>query len=841
MENWLVAHAVDNAWQRPNLDRALIIEPYRITPKTGATGFVRNGPVSVSLPDAGWWHAYVVDKLHMNWGNLNIPPNRWKRVSACVNAFSTFMQLYNENGRTFPVTNAFVMRRDTGEILLAIPQTDRYKWLDTDDIYWRIFPGYTGTVVAKQVHPTFVEFFETPNANKIKDAIDRYNSLVGQNNGYVSFWVNGSLIINPTPADISTWDDVEIVVDGRGIRTVDFRCGDLPTFQSSLDGKRKYLLHFPKTADMVWIFNNDVEIQILNGREGRYYHRHRHLAIRQVTFNDISIPTERLSQLRNAFSKPISDLDDVVIRVVIREDYLAVAPLFNASHIHDLYKMPDSDIVAAMVGANATVPEWTAKVLENAAFNKVAAAKMSNITRDLTTEAYGYNAVTRYAADTPQKLMLDNGKWTATLPDLLASRSVVYEYDSTGKLLGCYPNRNAAVYTAKNVTARYIEGIAGDVDTAMNIMDNAPDFSISEGENVALWVRKVVSGVGTNEYTEAVEGTDYKREGNAIRWSVDRARRWPTVVRDDRHLFFSQTVNVKEGQLRIPILGRSNSEPIRTLWTPMETVEVWLNKRPLVFGIDYVVIWPEIVIVCKVWASDADENVVDVRARGVTGKLHVPKTGFVSSGLLSNNSHFDVRDDKVIRIVAGGRILTRNEVVFREDNTVGTDVVPDGFPFSVDDPTVPLRSLITGDTYALRDVSRDIDARTEDYLSAWYPTPPPVNPVPLKSWYHLYSPLLNKVLWDYKQGYLHLVEDDPEYRISTSQLDIVMEGYLDLLNFDPAFIGYDKAFVRVHPHSQYQVVEVDELGFAFMDRVNQRYLKGEVQLNQYLKIKGSKA
>ena len=65
-----------------------------------------------------------------------------------------------------------------------------------------------------------------------------------------------------------------------------------------------------------------------------------------------------------------------------------------------------------------------------------------------------------------------------------------------------------------------------------------------------------------------------------------------------------------------------------------------------------------------------------------------------------------------------------------------------------------------------------------------------------------------------------------------------MVGYIDLLQFDPAYIGYDKAFVRMHPHALYQVVEVDELGFAFLDRVNARYLNSGVQLNQYLKIKG---
>ncbi|EJT5727011.1 hypothetical protein N3M33_004893 [Escherichia coli] len=348
----------------------------------------------------------------------------------------------------------------------------------------------------------------------------------------------------------------------------------------------------------------------------------------------------------------------------------------------------------------------------------------------------------------------------------------------------------------------------------------------------------VIGEVPTNDYYKAEEGTDYTRDGNKITWTVDRTRCHPTVIYDDFHLFFEVDVKVSEGQIRIPIVARNQDGQQRTLWLPMETVEVWLNNHPLVHGIDYHTRWPEIVVVCKAWMADGDTNKVSVRCRGVTGELRIPKHGFVSSGLLSNNSQFDCRDDKVIRVVGGGSLLLRDEVVFREDNTVGVDIVQDGFPYSVDDPTIPLRTLVSGDTYDLRDTARDLDTRVEAYLSNWFPTPPPVNPVPLPYLYHLYSPTLNKILWDYLQGILILREDDPEYRISTSQLDDIMERYKDLLPFDPAYIGYDKAFVKLHPHVKYETVEINELGFAFLDRVNERYLNGEVQLNQYLIIKG---
>ncbi|EKN1669768.1 hypothetical protein PWL21_004145, partial [Salmonella enterica] len=655
--------------------------------------------------------------------------------------------------------------------------------------------------------------------------------------GYVDFWVNGKMIADPKPADIKAWDDVEIRVDGRIRRVIEYRCGDLQTFYSTLDQTRKYLLHIPK-GDGIWIFNSDCEIQLLWKGEGRYYHRHRHLAVRQLTWNDLSIPSMRISKYRTAFNTPMNDIDELTIRLLIRDDFLDLKPLYNSTHTHDLYRLSDEQIIGAMVGANSNVPEWTAAALEESAANRLAAAKLRNITRDLCTDAYGYNAAARYSADTPQRLELTSGGYRGILPDLLATLSTVYEYDADGLLLEHHRNAGYDVYIPRNPEARIIEAIAGEVSDAVKIVDNAPDFEIEPGSNVGLWIRMVIGEVPTNDYYKAEEGTDYTRDGNKITWTVDRTRRHPTVIYDDLHLFFEVEVKVSEGQIRIPIVARNQDGQQRTLWLPMETVEVWLNNHPLVHGIDYHTRWPEIVVVCKAWMADGDTNKISVRCRGVTGELRIPKHGFVSSGLLSNNNQFDCRDDKVIRVVGGGSLLLRDEVVFREDNTVGVDIVQDGFPYSVDDPTIPLRTLVSGDTYKLRDTARDLDTRVEAYLSNWFPTPPPVNPVPLPYLYHLYSPTLNKILWDYLQGILILREDDPEYRISTSQLDNIMERYKDLLPFDPAYIGYDKAFVKLHPHVKYETVEINELGFAFLDRVNERYLNGEVQLNQYLIIKG---
>lgn len=837
MENWLIRHAVKNAWQRPYLDGELNIKACRLSPKTGSTGFIREGISTINLPTTGFWHVFHIGKLHVNYGNLNIPANMWKRVSTCINAFSAFIQLYTEAGITFPAQNAWFFKRMNGAVLLAVPQTERYSWLDTEVLYVRFFPGFDGGANAPLVNPTSVEYLEIPNIPKRQAAVDHYNAIKGNVKGWLVPYVNGKPLTDLRVSDIQLWDDVELHVDGRVRRVCDFRIGDLNTYLSTLDGRRKYLLHLPKSNDP-WVYNSNVEIQIIHGREIRYYHKHRHQELRQLTWNDLAIPSDRIALLRSSFDAPIPDIDEMIIRVLIRDDFLDLSPLFNADHVHDLYRLKDDLIVDAMVGANANVKEWQAANLEQSFANRLATAKLPNITRDLCTKAYGYNAVGRYTSDTPQRLILDERGWGCRLPDMLARRSTVYEYDGEGVLLEVHAHADDVLYYAVNPNARLIEAVVGDMGTGVNIVDNAPDFTIPEGENVALWMRKLKDEVPTDEYYEAVEGTDYTRIDNLIQWTVDRTRRHPVVIDDNKHLFFETTVNVADGEIRIPIVAVNQEGVTRTLWVPMETVEVWLNGHPLVHTVDYNVRWPELVVVCKTWVSDTTANKISVRARGVTGKLKIPKVGFVTNGLFSDNSTFDARDDKVIRVVAGGGLLLREDVVFREDNTIGSDIVVDGFPYSIDDPTIPLRNLVSGNLYDLRDTARELDGRIEDYLTTWFPTPPPADVVPIPHWYHLYSPLLNKLLWDIKSGALTLVEDDPTYRISTEQLDKVMLRYNDMLQFDPAYIGYDKRFVYIHPHILYTVMDVTELTFAFCDRVNKRYLNGNVQITQYLKIKG---
>ena len=145
------------------------------------------------------------------------------------------------------------------------------------------------------------------------------------------------------------------------------------------------------------------------------------------------------------------------------------------------------------------------------------------------------------------------------------------------------------------------------------------------------------------------------------------------------------------------------------------------------------------------------------------------ETGFVCNGILSKNDRYDVRDDRVMRFIVDGRLRTRNELMFAEnDNGVYTAHARNGAPYSISDMVVPIESVSTKETYSFREVSRVLDDKISDYLSLYLPEPY-IDETTLISHRHiLLSPLLSRLLDDILNGVLIL----PDITIPYSDTDV---------------------------------------------------------------------
>lgn len=830
MDTLLAKTATEKLWQSPRSDGQFMVRPPRVTSPHGTRGSVFVHNYQLTLPFDGWGHVYTLGMFHPTLGNLNIPSNVWVKGTDLINNSRCIITTYGESGRVMPAEFVHYFRCDNDLIVVAIPQKDTHSWIEKEDVQIKFYQG-TELVTAAPPRPILCEYTTVKSEHERTAIVSRWHELSAK--GHTTVYINGYSYPNLKVSDLSQWDDVEFLLDGRVIRVIDFPVDGLRSFNSVLDSATKFLLHMPKNDN--YNFYDDMELEAHVGNRGLYYHQHNSKSLRQVTHNDVSIPTERVEAYRTVLGSPVNNM-----RLIVRDNGSRQEVAFNAHRVHELYKLPDDKIIDAMAGLNANVPEWKAANLEKSYVNRLMGAPHEDITRTFATEAFGYNATCKYTSDTPLKLIRNSKGGVCKLPPLLAIGSTVYEHDEHGMLLGAYLHDTGVTeYVARNADAARIEAIVGVGSNDISVDYDAPSQKLSPHVDYSFYLRKLINGKPTDEFYVADKGVDYEIDDNLnLKWLFDEHRRSGVIIDNTKHYFAEEEIDSDYGLLRVGVKDNIDGVllPARI---PMETVEVWLNNHPLVYGVDFDVEWPSVVVCAKAYMKHG-KNKVSLRARGVSGDFRPPKAGFVSHGLLSNNSMFDVRDDKVVRIVAGGQLLHRESVVFREDTAIGVHNIKDGQPYSIDDATLPLRSVITGDLLEYRDKARDLDGRIERYLTSHIPTPPPSGVVNLDGYYHVFSPVLNRLVHDIVSGRIVPIKDDETYRISTAQLDEIMMRYNDLLKLDPAFKGYNDIFVCVHPTAIYNIITLTELEYAVVERVNHRYLNSKVLLNQYLKI-GSRA
>ena len=292
------------------------------------------------------------------------------------------------------------------------------------------------------------------------------------------------------------------------------------------------------------------------------------------------------------------------------------------------------------------------------------------------------------------------------------------------------------------------------------------------------------------------------------------------------------------------IQTRFNNTSPWVMQVPMGELDIWLNGYSLIEDIDYFFNWPEVVIVNKAYMVNplTQNQKITIRYSGFCDsalKSSKPSDrGFIEYGMLSHNDRFDIRDDKVLRIVAGGKTFHRNSLKFAEDN-LGV-IVPDasnGEPYMLRDIVVPMRGMAVEDTYTLRAKSQVIDQRVVDYLTTYLPEHVQTGLNIIPKLYELFSPFLCKIIYDLKANDLN---NQAAIRGNYSDEDVqdLCQPYLYLLASDPtrSEIKLNENYVTVHPHNLTTVIEVDIYQYKFIKRVIRLYFNDEMNIAQFISL-----
>jgi hypothetical protein len=861
--DYLVDHAIRDVWCNPEQDNQHIVSPHRLTSSEGVFNSARVMKREIKLPSSREkYHLFQIGQLHpLILGMFEYSPawvrEQWISAKDAIIDLNFIMDIYNIQGIQLPRFEVFYMFTNDRNFIVAIKENRtipiNYK---TDDIFIRVYTNaYFDSVRAhSSVETTYCYGAKISSSDQLLNVQYLYESYATKS-GLVYGFVNGRLVDKIDMTTTKIGDTIDFVYDSSVLRTVTFRIGDLPYFESILDNKRKYLLHYVSQTNDTIDYHDDMDIFIadeyLPGRyNGVYYHRNNPNACRMVTHRDYSIVVDYFmqyaAQLQLMAGDRILDFENLKVRLHIRKSGYYRPLVFENNRIQELYKLSSTQVLNAMCGVNAGVSVWRAENLENSAYTQLMRSNAVNISRALVEEAYGYNAVSKILGDTPKLTYDYSGRKQVEVPHGLESNSMAYEYDSDGLLIGFYRHVAGTVYNCLNNNCALVEMISGIGDYYPDVRfgtDNIPIPTSAEYRVYRCHYQE--DGTLDNDWKDVTDSAFYTVQNNTIVWSPTDYNSYIMVRTNAKFLAYEQHIFPVGGTLEITLTEMETRNHIvdnHILPVPMGELDVFLNGRSLIEGLDYFVNFPRLVIVNKAWLRhplSTTAQKVHVRFTGFCKTELVRETpedfGWVQYGLLSKNNKFDIRDDRVLRIVMNGQLYDWSQLKFSEtDLGLGILNARNGYPYQIRDIVVPMRQYTDSDTYAYRAESKVIDRSVSDYLTTLLPEPSYANPSAIPRRYEVVSPFIARIIYELRVGQIPLATVSKS--LTDNEVIEICQPYEFMLAFDPTQpdVGADANYVIIHPHIEYSAVPLKFYQYRFLQQVVKLYSNGLVDLSSFI-------
>lgn len=847
MIDYLVDHALRNVWCSPEQDQQYIFEPARLTGLRGDTRLVDIGWETISLPDnVNEFHVYQVGQIDPRLLGLTLSRGEWHLLSqVCMNE-SLVVDLYTNDGRQYPKFSTWVRYTNDRNLILAVRDHRIIGNLGREQLYVRMYSN--AYFASDRADPNVDEIHVDGLLATTKQEILLFQRRLRERRamrGVVNCYRNGYLVDDVPPNRSAVGDVLEFVHDTTVRDVLDFPIKKLETFDSTLDAKRKYLIHPTEKLDSI-LYRDDVDMFLISPSGSTYggvwVHKNQDDALRMVTHQDYSVPVSYLA----GYVEDHPDWDDLsklTLRIHRRHSGFERPLGFEHQRIHELYKLDEPKLTEAMLGVSSNVSVWKAAALENSGYTKVMRSLRSEITPKLVQDTYGYNAISKLMGDTPQRTIVEQGQRMVELPYGLRINSTMFEYDSEGELLGTYTHTASDTYWTNHPECRLVEGIAGIGGDSLSTIYGDERMPIDETYSHRMYLCDIVDNEPTWEFWDVTDRPDeeYEIVNGEVVWNIDMTRYYPALKNDKHFLTYTYVISTDDGIIRFSVAAKEQrrySYAMLPLSIPVGRLELWLNGKALIEGLDYFVRWPEVVVCNKEYLKDG-EQLITVRGSGFCNHdmswEPALDHGFIDHGLLSRNDRFNIRDDKVLRIVVDGLTRHRDDLFFAEDrSSASIPGVRNGAPYVIRDTIVPLRGMAVDDTYELRERSQLVDKEVEDYLTIKYPEPSNNDPNVIPEQHQIFSPFISKIHHDLVSG-----EFSPEgidTRYSTLELRRWVADYEYLLEFDPVRNGVDRRYVAVHPHNSYNVSSLSIHQYTFLERVVSEYMDDAVDLTAFIRV-----
>ncbi len=837
MRDYLVSHAVKNVWCSPYQDRQWLLELRKVTGHGGVRNRFDYQWVSVQLPtENDYYHVYDIGQQSPARMNFPTDTNVWVSIATVATDRNILAQLYTRDGKMVSTQYSYLFRTDNLNYLIAVRRQPLVASLNAEPLYARFYSNaYFESVRDDSAELNIqVQGISSTGASSTLALQNVYHQWRNRSYGKAFAYVNGVYVDDFLPGETQTGDLVECVFDGSVVDSYDFKVTDLETFISTLDSQTKYVLHPPKGERAVIDYRDDVDVYLIkktgNRWVGRLFNKNAESSVRMLTHRDYSIPSAFVEFYTSTVAG-WSTLEDIYVRVVVRESGYSRPLVFEHHRIHELYKMTDTLIERALIGLDANVPEWSADSLESSHYPQVMRSRYSQITPTLVAQMYGYNAMAKYTGDTPVGVV--DGR--ITVPAGLQTDATFFEYDANGLLLGYRTQSSGSEYYTLYPGAALVEICSGLGGTNPGFTFGTAPVTLNPLRGYRFYVsNKDGNGNVVNDWVDVTnDPTKYRVTNGVCTWLIDGADRQGLVKAD--HVFLLYTLNLPFASHLYQFNLVSGGLPGTPVPVPCGRLDLWLNGYALIENLDYYVKWPTVVLCNKEYLVAGNQQIT-VRMTGFCNsdlsRTLSTEVGWVKEGVISVDSVFHLRDDKVKRCVVGGRTFNAASLDFAEDLRYVASPVTNGRPYLVEDVFQPVRGMIDYDSLPLLSSSLDVDKRVSDYLSIKIPAPvePPVNPIP--DYYVLYSPFFAKVVGDIVAGFITA----PPNHVTDAELSDWVQPYTYLLEYDPTKRGFDSTYSIIHPHSLTTVVTVESDAYLALQRINRMFCFNRLNLSHHIDI-----
>lgn len=670
----------------------------------------------IKLPGAGPYHVYMIglaDQSVFRIANqlFDRVNDRWFDIKDITVHNHVDIKIYTEAGHIIPADMVHLSVTDRSALLVAISvPNDIYKKIAERDLYMRVYHNASNHYedTSENIVSLGGMISEVVDYTNILNAIGSEGSIATIDGQYV---------------ESHTYDDVEgkyfsLTHDPLMLTEHRFYLSDLPTFRRYKDDSLQYAIRMTSNISTI-ADKEDMDIYVCSETNGglvvgRYYSPVKS-KVRYVGDTHIAVSTEETQRLLSDLLEDNDVLPGKGSIVIVRKNTASqMKKVVESNYLIELDSRTDEGSELLMSNTTGSPDLWFYGDLENSQYTKLKAC-YDCLDFDVLVDTLGYDGVINAGAS--NVMSLHNGQTTVTLPFGLSENVTVLEYDNSGKLLHWHPHNAGPEYVIKSDP-----GVAATIE----ILTGVPEEQyIDSGQKHDYQVYRYTDGVG---YT-IVDNNDY-HIADELPVSHDMEQftlRYNNVLPVEQHVFSSDHINANG------LIIDYRQEGEIPLGLRCGYVKAFLNRKPLVEGVDYHVLDGRVGICKNIDTQNEDSHEIVLFFVGMEVSNdkteEVIDVGFIYHGGVGSNGKYLTHRSTQFEIVIDGSVVTKEKVKFlMDDPTPDSEHVDNGKPYHVRRTMNGTRIPTNVNMLPLYQQALRLTSNVSNYMTEHYPITLPASP-----------------------------------------------------------------------------------------------------------------